>query len=630
MAGTTTAPVDRAPATGRSAGGGPVAVPAGRDRPAPWGKRLGGHAGALAVFAVPAVVLWWHAWDGHLASTLTCACGDAGQAVWFVAWPAYALAHGLDPFFSGALQAPYGVNLLDNASSVPVGLVLAPVTWVAGPVVSLNVALTLCPALSAWAAWVACRPLVRWQPAAVAAGFLYGYSPFVVDNLALGHVSIALLVVPPLLVRVGHRLLLGPPSGRLRCGVAVGALVALQFLLSSEVLAVVAIVGIPAAAVAWLAAGARRPPGAELARALGAGALVGALLLAAPVWFFLAGAQHLTGPLWSSASIQGNPLHGLWDPGPYRAAATTLQGLGGYEGSRGPPSDYLGPVLLALLAGSVALTWRRRAVRVLVLVLSLALTFSFGIALFDSPGHLVASWMPWRLLAGWPLLDDLIPQRFSVVVGLSAALLVGIGLDRARETIGRWAGYRHIRPAAPASLVIGAAIAALLPVFWTYQVPFATGSIDPPAWFRTDAPHLAASTVVLTYPFAYPADGVSGPMVWQAEDGMGFRLAGGYVKAPAAAGRPLAADPGRQPYAFLAALSGAAAGPLPRLTPPVRRSLREALRRWRVGEVVVTGRGRDPALAVEDFTALLGRPPSVEDGARVWALDSDPQRAARS
>ena len=56
--------------------------------------------------AVPAVVLWWHVWSGHPSSTLTCACGDPAQEVWFMAWPAWAIAHLHNLFFSGRGQRP--------------------------------------------------------------------------------------------------------------------------------------------------------------------------------------------------------------------------------------------------------------------------------------------------------------------------------------------------------------------------------------------------------------------------------------------------------------------------------------------------------------------------------------------
>ena len=96
---------------------------------------------------MPAVALWWHVWSGHPSSALTCACGDPAQEVWFMAWPAWALAHLHDLFFSGAVNVPIGANLLSNTSGILVGVLLAPVTWLFGPVTATNVALTLAPAL---------------------------------------------------------------------------------------------------------------------------------------------------------------------------------------------------------------------------------------------------------------------------------------------------------------------------------------------------------------------------------------------------------------------------------------------------------------------------------------------------
>jgi hypothetical protein len=582
-------------------------------------RRVGLHLVVIAGFAVPAVALFWHAWSGHPSSTLTCACGDAGQTVWFVAWPAYAIAHGLDPFFSGALEAPYGVNLLSNASAVPVGVLLAPVTWAAGPVAATNVALTLCPALSAWGLWLACRRLVSWRPAAVVAALLFGYSPFVVTNVALGHVGVSLLVAPPLLLLATRQLLFGPAERRTRWAVGIGALLALQYLLSSEILAIVVVVGVPCALVAAVVGHRCLPPPRDLLRAVGVAGLVAAMLLAFPVWFFLAGAQHLRGPLWQGASIQGNTLVALWDPGHYGSSTGTLLHFGGYEGHIGPPSSYLGPVVLALAAVAFVSAWRRRTAWLLVAGTLVAVASSFGILLWIRPGDAQNVWLPWRVLGTWPLLDDVIPQRFSAVTDLCVALLIGVGIDavvrrvRLRRRAGTW---RTVT----ASCCIVASGAAVVSLWWTYQVPFVTRTVSPPAWYETAAPRLAPGTVVLSYPFPFPLDGSSAAMVWQAVDGMRFELAGGYVKAPAADGRPLADLPPPEANGVLARLTARAPGRLPVADTRTVGALREAIAHWRVDEVVVATRGRDPALARRLFTRAIGRPPERELGVWVWRL----------
>jgi len=47
-----------------------------------------------------------------------CGCGDLAQGVWFNAWPAYALAHGHNPLFSGWVNYPHGYNLFEAARSM--------------------------------------------------------------------------------------------------------------------------------------------------------------------------------------------------------------------------------------------------------------------------------------------------------------------------------------------------------------------------------------------------------------------------------------------------------------------------------------------------------------------------------
>ena len=169
---------------------------------------------ALVAYLGLAVAVWWGVWSTHPTSVTTCGCGDSALFLWFLDWPAVALAHGHNPFFSTAMFHPTGVNLLANTSETAIGLALAPVTWIFGPVATLNVALTLAPALSAWAMYWLVRRWVDWRPAAFAAGLLYGFSPFVLSSLADAHLMNGFLLVPPLVVGVLDELLVR--QGRLR------------------------------------------------------------------------------------------------------------------------------------------------------------------------------------------------------------------------------------------------------------------------------------------------------------------------------------------------------------------------------------------------------------------------------
>lgn len=634
----------------------PPVVPAGHAGPAPalppwthgsadhprglpvraaWrvGRRVGLHLLVIGTYSLFGVALWWRAWDGHLSTSLTCACGDAGQAVWFVAWPAYALSHGLDPFFSGALFAPHGVNLLANASSTAAGIVLAPLTLSAGPIAATTVALTLAPALSAWACWVACRRMVAWRPAAAIAGLLFGFSPFVVTNLALGHVGLALLVAPPLLFTAVGRLLFGSPAHPRRLGAGIGLLLSLQLFASPEILAALAVVGLPVTAVTAAVARRRLATGTDLARGLGAAVVTAVAVLAVPMWFALAGPRHLSGRIWPGAPVDGNALSSFVSPGAYGAHATTLLRLGGYEGLRGPPSAYLGPFVLAAAALALGFAWRRATARVLASVCAAAAVLSIGALLVLGSGHTLGVWTPWRLVATLPLLEDVIPQRLSAVVDLGVALLVGVGADAARARLGGSRGSEPARArrrrlnagaaitrraALTGGTLVAAGVVAAGSMWWTFQVPLATRTVSLPRWFSQRARALPPGAVVLSVPFPFPTDASSGPMVWQAVDGMSFLLAGGYGKAPGRQGVPLAAGSESVAQRVLARLSGAAAGPLPRGSPSQVAALRRALAAWDVRDVVVTARARDPRLAVTILSEAIRAPPVREAGAWVW------------
>ena len=208
---------------------------AGAGRAARGLRTVGFHLFVLAAFTVPAVALWWDVWTGHPSATLTCGCGDPAQEVWFMAWPAWAITHLHGLFFSAAVNVPDGANLLSNTSGTLVGVVLAPVTWAFGPVVATNVALTLAPALSAWGCFAAVRPLVTWKFGAVPAALVYGYSAAIVTSLVFGHVSVTVLVFPPLLFTTLHEIVIRQEHDVRRDGLVLAALLVGQFLVSPEV-----------------------------------------------------------------------------------------------------------------------------------------------------------------------------------------------------------------------------------------------------------------------------------------------------------------------------------------------------------------------------------------------------------
>ncbi len=582
-------------------------------------RAVGVHAAAIVLFSLPAVALWWHVWSGHPSATLTCGCGDPAQEVWFMAWPAWAITHLHGLFFSGAVNVPHGANLLSNTSGTLVGVVLAPVTWLFGPVTATNVALTLAPALSAWGCFAAVRPLVTWKPGAIPAGLVYGYSAAIVTSLALGHVSVTLLVIPPLLFTTLHEIVIRQEHSVRRDALVLAALLVAQFLISPEVLVMCLLLGVVGmAAVTVVGWRQVRVRAGHALPALGIAAGVTVVLLAYPAWFGLAGPQAVTGLLFPLAPVLGVPLSGLLSPGQYGAFANEYLRFGGYLGRNGPPTDYVGGgVALAALAAAVAgrrrpLTW------LLVFMTAVTLWLALGAYLEHAPSWLGHPWLPWSELWRLPVFKEILPDQLAPLITLFVAFLLAVGLDAlyvAHRRPTSWVA-RHLRAVAAAATAV-VAVVALVPVFVTFDLPFTVVPLAIPTYMRQVAPGLPPNSVLLTVPFA--VSGSPQPMLWQAVDGFHFRLAGAALKTPNALGGPVGAGaPGsaRRIMTNLTVLGE----PEPSGTPAQIAAVRRALAQWQVDDVVISGHSRDPVYASGFFTMVLGTAPASEGGAWVWRL----------
>jgi hypothetical protein len=585
------------------------------------------HVVALACFTVPAIVLWWHVWSGHPSSALTCGCGDPAQEVWFMAWPAWAVSHLHSVLFSGVVNVPHGANLLSNTSGPLIGVVLAPVTWVFGPVAATNVALTLAPALSAWACFAAIRPLVTWKVGAIPAALVFGYSSAIVTSITFGHASVSLLVIPPFLFTTLHEIVIRQEHSVRRDGLLLAALLVVQFFISPEILVMCLFLGAVGLG-AVMAVGWRQLRGraGHALPALGLAASVTVVLLAYPTWFGLAGPQAVSGVLFALAPISGVPLSGLLVPGAYGARAVESIRFGGYLGRNGPPPDFVGWGVALATVGSLIAGRRRPLTWLLLLLAAVTFWLALGAYLLSGPAWLGHPWLPWRLLYTWPLLKEILPDQFVPLLTLPLAFLLAVGLDAfhgsLRHRITWLTGHRA---ALTGAVTVAVGVVALAPVFVTFSAPLRVVRVHTPPALRTLASRPTAGTVVLTVPFA--VSGSTQPMLWQAMQGMGFRLAGGALKTPNAVGGPVGPGAPGSGRRILTDLT--IAGPaLPAGTPAQLAAVRSALHSWQVDQVVITGASRDPVYASGFFTAALGVAPVYEERAWVWRLQPGAPLAA--
>ncbi len=247
----------------------------------------------IAVYCLLSVAYFGHTMPWSSAHLPSCACGDAAQEVWFLAWPAHAISSGLNPFRTDAAAFPAGLNLMSSTSMLLLGVLAAPITWTLGPVASYNMLIHLALAGSATSMFLVLRRWTSWWPAAFFGGLLYGFSPYML-NEALSHIFLIFLPLPPIVLLLGHNLLVRDEPSPVKTGIWLGVVAAAQFLISAEILTITCV----GAAIAFVALVVRHPVATverarRVAVGLAAGAVTFIVIAGYPVWYYLAGPGHV-------------------------------------------------------------------------------------------------------------------------------------------------------------------------------------------------------------------------------------------------------------------------------------------------------------------------------------------------
>jgi hypothetical protein len=554
--------------------------------------------------------------------------------VWFLDWVPHALAHGLNPFFSNAMLVPAGVNLAQNTASPLLGLIAAPVDLLFSPVVSANLLMVLAMPVSATAAFVVLRKWQVWVPAAAIGGLIYGFSPYMVGQ-SLDHVELIFVPLPPLITLTVASILQRRGSPR-RLGIQLGLLVAAQYLISPEVLAVVAIFTISAVACVALR---RRANLTELVRNVwrpaGIAIAVSALVVAYPVWMMIAGPQHFTGSTFPAVNPYHNDLLSFVVPGPLQKVSLGMRALGtrlALGSGVLEAGGYIGIPLL-ILCGIFA--WRSRhssRMQLTVVLLLGAALLSLGPRLAVD-GRVTHFPLPFLLLTHIPLLNDIVPSRVCLEVGACLAALIAFGLDDIHRAPTRSKQNGSVRPwwargrggVIYAGMTLGILVATQLPQ-WPRQSQSVARLPDVlPASIVRAVP--AGDPVAITYPYA--TEFTMQPTLWQVEGGINFRLLGGYAYHPNSSGRPSLVPSVMRPSGLQQFLAGqdvvtlyvysrVYGGQLP-VSPELVATTRATLSRYDVGLVIVdrSEAGSGPVMRL--FNDALGRPKLSAGHFSLWA-----------
>jgi hypothetical protein len=479
----------------------------------------------LGCYLLMSVGLTWRLWVDPASRAQVYGSGISNDVLdnnWFMRYAATAVAHGhLPALITHALNAPQGINLMWNTGMLLPGVLLTPVTLLAGPQVSLTILLTLGFAGSAGSMFVVLRRWGAGLTAAAIGGAVYGFSPAL--RIAAGtHIFLEFAVLLPLIADAALRIVTGR-GHTIRTGIWLGLLISAQLFISEELLADLAL-----ATVILVVVLAASRPSAVLARArdaaagLATGAAVTVVTCGYALWIQFHGplAQH--GTPWNPASFSTLPADFVTAP---EVLLWHSQNFLHFEGvTRQSPAEtlaYIGWPLLVVVAAAAVLYWRDLRIRAAAVTFVVLEAFTVGpnpvqVAGFRIPANV----LPWHWVSHLPLVGQIMPTRLPLVADGVAAAVLAFALSRALEKTSesrRWQSWA-------VGVVIAGALVPLIPL------PLqAMQHVPPPAGWQTTFGrlHLGPDAQVLVIPL----DSTE-VMDWQAVTGQPGSLIGGYCLAP--------------------------------------------------------------------------------------------------
>lgn len=467
--------------------------------------------GGLTAFTLYLAValLWDRATVAHMASACPCeAAWDAAQVPWTLEWFPHALLHGLNLIYTNAIWAPEGVNLAGVTAPVLPSFVMAPITYLWGPIVAYNVVTIVSPALTSFSCYWLCRYITKARWASILAGTTYGFGTYEITKLA-GDEHMFLIFCPPLAALCILRLIDGHPR-RWAMTAALTLVLLAQMFISPEVFFTMAVL----VAVALLLAMAlgradiRRRIRATLPLVAVAYAITALLsswyvidLLQAPAYATNVGPNSYPTDL--LAFIVPSPITWL-------GGATFLHVTSRFAGATVETAAYLGLPLLIIIGHFVYTRRKQRLTWFLAVMLIATALWVLAHPLFIL-GKPSSIWMPFALVQHLPGFDQAWPDRIGAYVELLGAVILALWVSSpTKRAVVRWS----------AALL---AMACVLPNL-IHPSNYNSSTWTNPAFFKTKMyrRYIRSGEIILPITWGVKSEST----VWQAEDHMYYKIAG--------------------------------------------------------------------------------------------------------
>lgn len=559
--------------------------------------------GVVLLFLAAALWLVHGLWPDPATRAIALNPEDQILIEWFLADGTRVLMgeHGL---ISDRLNAPDGMNMLANATSLTLSFLLAPVTLTLGAPVSFAVLTVGNLAATAAAFYLLfARTFGMHRAAAAVGGAFCGFAPAMVSHSNSHWHMTSMWLVPAIVWAVVRMLRAAEAADHRRIvtsGLWLAGLVVVQYFLGLEVLYLAAVTLLLVSVVYAL----RRPawtrrvlPGFLAGMAMAVG--VAAAALAYPLRVQLAGPGSVPdgpfSPHYYSADLASwttfSPLSLAGSP---EAAELTT--------SAAEYNTFLGWPLLVVAIGCVIWLRHRPVVLACAVAGVVMAVLSLGPALVLN-GERRAVPLPFTVLTDVPVIDGALPQRYAMALVPLIAVVLALALDRARQLPGKLA------LAVPVATAV-----ALVPLLPT---PLPTDERAPVPQFIT-AGHWrdCAGPGDVLVPVPAPTPPEPEPMRWATAADARFALPEGFFIGPYGAGGKASMGTFPRPTSALLA-EVAVTGEVPELTAEHHRQAQRDVAFWDARCVVLGADQPYEQELRELLTELFGPGERIAD-AWVW------------
>jgi hypothetical protein len=468
---------------------------------------------------------WDHASIEHLGSTCPCGLpGDPAQYTWAFVWFPHALFHGLSLLNTKAMWAPTGLDLAGGTATPLLAFLLAPITYLWGPIVSYNVITILAPVTAAFSAYLLCRYVSKSRWAALVAGAAFGFSTYEIAQLN-GHLHLVVIFCPPL-AALTVLMFLDRAISRRRFCLQLAVILIAQFMISLEVFFTLTVLGAVGLALAWLigAADLRSRVVAALPSIVGS-----YLILAVVMSWYLIAELHATAYAKGTGAQLPTDAMSFFTPMVYTwlGGHAFNQVTAAYVAGPGETDAFIGVPMVTIIFGYLVWKWERRSSKWLAAILGVTVLWVLGPRLYVAGKATI--WLPYSLFAHLPGFDQVLQGRVAVYLALLASVVLALWL--ASETRHRWLQWSW-------GLL---AVICVLPNVINAGTSNAATWVNP-TFFSTDTykHYLHRGETILPIRWGWLSES---PM-WQAETHMYFNLASGYFTTamPAGWANPLTND----------------------------------------------------------------------------------------